>query len=182
MDLTSVYVEKDKRYLLSRNILHSLIEELKRLKGHEDVLALIKQVLAVGTIDVNAFQVTEIKTRNETYKTTALMIAAQAGMPALVSLLLSAGADTELRNENGLRAADLIQNLPIPDYREAYEMIKEYKHGRVVRKSSLSMFCAPNIPDAQPVLPEYLERPKPSAPPAEDDDIEASLPKSALWM
>lgn len=174
MDLTAVYVIKDKRYFSSQTILHSLIEVLART-GHEDVLALIKQVLAVGTIDINAFHVKDIKTRLETFKTTALMFAAQNRMPALVSLLLSAGADTELRNEKGLRAADIVKGS------EIYGMIKEHKHRRVLEQSSLSMFGGKNnMPEAQPAAPEYQEPPQPSAPSAEDVNVDTSSNKPVL--
>jgi hypothetical protein len=140
-------------------------------------------VLATGIIDVNAFEI-EHRQNYPKQKTTALMMAVSTFMPEVVSILLVAGADTELRNENAQRAIDIAKAF-ISTHQgsvlsqlasEICEMIKGNKHERVCRQSSMSMFGShQNMPEAKSVPPEYLVPPKPSAPPAEDVNVDTSL-------
>lgn len=180
MDLTAAYEIKFSGYRANRTILHSMITQLGYLKSeskdYQDLLALIKKVLATGIIDVNAFEIADIKSRNEIIKKTPLILAAERGMPDVVELLLSAGADTELRNEKGQRAVDLGCY-----YEKVVEAINQHKKDSLTRQTSMSMFSPhQNMPEAQPVLPEYLEPPKPSAPPAEDVNEDATCGKPVM--
>lgn len=192
MDLTVTYEDKSKWHYETRTILHCLIEEFSRIKlkadihyrqvnSYEDykvVIALLKKVLAARTMDLDAFTVRDIKTRHEITKQTALMMAAVGGLFDVVSLLLAAGADTELRDEQGRRAIDLVKESPVAHVRDIAVIIREFKHARAAAQSSQSMFAAQQ--QLRQPQPQSQQMPPPSAPPAEEVFADESEAKSKL--
>src|SRR3990167_363705 len=140
IDLTKtyrLYVETTSEYRhYSHNMLHSLIRELRKIKSNESKatrfhdseeaerqkqnyqagLELLAQMIASRKIDINTYAI-ESESFYKTRITTPLMMAAMLHLPDVVTLLIAAGANPDLENEQKLTAHNIAR---IHSFNEQY--------------------------------------------------------------
>lgn len=171
----------------SRNILHGLVCTLHRIKTNEmkakrhddkeniekeaqnyqDGIDLLKSLLAAAVIDIDAFKV-DAYPNGTREVATALMLAVTFYLPEAAALLLAAGADPDLDNDNHISAANKAQILSFDKThgdqgreiaRQMIKMIQEEKSRRSLKVAAMSMFGTLNdIPDAAEPYKTKLSR------------------------
>lgn len=150
---------------------HYKPDEMKFYNHNFEVgMQLLKDVLASGKVDIDAFS--EEKTHTSHTKKTALMLAVELCLTDVVQMLLSAGANIHLRNQSGQKAVDIAKarcgdGSSYSEWsKQIVEMLKQAKVKESVAASPATMFGTQNQnPDVPSVPAEYLAPPKPSAPP-----------------